>query len=38
MTVDTLPPAERRAIVRDGVAVGVATGAYGISFGAISVT
>ncbi len=38
MTVDTLPPAERRVIVRDGVAVGVATGAYGISFGAISVT
>ena len=27
----------RRAIVRDGLAVGVATGAYGISFGAISV-
>jgi 4-azaleucine resistance transporter AzlC len=26
-----------RAIVRDGIAVGVATGAYGISFGAISV-
>ena len=26
-----------RAIVRDGVAVGVATGAYGISFGAVSV-
>jgi len=38
VTVDTLPPGERRAIVRDGVAVGVATGAYGISFGAISVT
>jgi 4-azaleucine resistance transporter AzlC len=38
VTVDTLPPAERRAIVRDGVAVGVATGAYGISFGAIAVT
>jgi predicted branched-subunit amino acid permease len=28
---------ERSAIVRDGLAVGVATGAYGISFGAISV-
>jgi len=28
---------EVRAIVRDGVLVGVATGAYGISFGAISV-
>jgi 4-azaleucine resistance transporter AzlC len=26
-----------RAIIRDGIAVGVATGAYGISFGAISV-
>lgn len=26
-----------RAIVRDGIAVGVATGAYGISFGAVSV-
>ncbi len=31
------PEARRRAIVRDGVAVGVATGAYGISFGAIAV-
>ena len=31
------PPAERAAIIRDGLAVGVATGAYGISFGAISV-
>jgi 4-azaleucine resistance transporter AzlC len=29
--------ATNRAIVRDGIAVGVATGAYGISFGAISV-
>ncbi len=29
---------ERRAIVRDSIAVGVATGAYGISFGAISVS
>jgi len=38
VTVDALPPAERRAIVRDGVAVGIATGAYGISFGAIAVT
>jgi 4-azaleucine resistance transporter AzlC len=28
----------RRTIVRDAVAVGVATGAYGISFGAIAVT
>lgn len=33
----SLPAAERHAIVRDGIAVGVATGAYGISFGAISV-
>jgi 4-azaleucine resistance transporter AzlC len=33
-----LPAAERSAIIRDGVAVGVATGAYGISFGALSVT
>lgn len=30
-------PSSRAAIVRDGVAVGIATGAYGISFGAISV-
>lgn len=32
-----LSAAERRAIIRDGVAVGIATGAYGISFGAIAV-
>jgi predicted branched-subunit amino acid permease len=30
-------PPTTRSIVRDGVAVGLATGAYGISFGAISV-
>jgi predicted branched-subunit amino acid permease len=30
-------PVERRAIVRDGLAVGVATGLYGVSFGALSV-
>lgn len=30
------PPDERRAVLRDSVAVSVATGAYGISFGAIS--
>lgn len=30
--------AERSAIVRDALAVGVATGAYGISFGAIAVS
>jgi predicted branched-subunit amino acid permease len=29
---------DRRAIVRDGLGVGVATGAYGVSFGAVSVT
>jgi 4-azaleucine resistance transporter AzlC len=28
---------ERRAIVRDGLGVGVATGLYGVSFGAVSV-
>ncbi|RNL65065.1 branched-chain amino acid ABC transporter permease [Nocardioides marmoriginsengisoli] len=33
-----LAPAERRQIVRDGLAVAVATGAYGISFGAIGVS
>ena len=31
-----LSPADRSAIIRDGIAVGVATGAYGISFGAIA--
>ncbi|MCW2761823.1 MAG: branched-chain amino acid transporter permease [Marmoricola sp.] len=30
--------AATRSIVRDGIAVGVATGAYGVSFGAISVS
>lgn len=30
-------PRERAGIIRDGLAVGAATGAYGISFGAISV-
>jgi predicted branched-subunit amino acid permease len=33
-----LDPAERSSIIRDGLAVGLATGAYGISFGALSVT
>nr|MDQ3307307.1 AzlC family ABC transporter permease [Actinomycetota bacterium] len=28
---------ERGAIIRDGIVVGVATGAYGVSFGAVSV-
>ena len=32
-----LPRADRTRIVRDGLAVGVATGAYGVSFGAVSV-
>ncbi|MGE5719545.1 MAG: AzlC family ABC transporter permease [Nocardioidaceae bacterium] len=30
-------PTSHRTIIRDGIAVGIATGAYGISFGAISV-
>ncbi|HET9827145.1 MAG TPA: AzlC family ABC transporter permease [Nocardioidaceae bacterium] len=40
MTGTQLPldPAERSSIIRDGLAVGLATGAYGISFGALSVT
>ena len=33
----SLPAAERSRIVRDGIAVGIATGAYGVSFGAIAV-
>lgn len=33
-----LDASERSSIVREGIAVGVATGAYGISFGALSVT
>lgn len=33
-----LDPGRRRSIIRDGLAVGVATGAYGLSFGAIAVT
>jgi predicted branched-subunit amino acid permease len=32
-----LPGPERAAIVRDALAVGIATGAYGVSFGAIAV-
>jgi len=38
VTVTFLEPGDRARIIRDGVAVGVATGAYGVSFGAISVT
>ena len=37
MAPGSLPASERRTIVRDGIAVGLATGAYGISFGAVSV-
>jgi 4-azaleucine resistance transporter AzlC len=37
VTQPALPPSERSAIVRDGLAVGLATGAYGIGFGAVSV-
>lgn len=41
MSVPTVPgpgwPAERAAIVRDSLGVGLATGAYGASFGAVSV-
>jgi 4-azaleucine resistance transporter AzlC len=33
---DSTAPGEHRAIVRDGLAVGVATGLYGVSFGAVS--
>lgn len=32
-----LSPAERSGIIRDGIAVGIATGTYGISFGAVAV-
>ncbi|GAB3035093.1 branched-chain amino acid ABC transporter permease [Nocardioides flavus (ex Wang et al. 2016)] len=37
MTEADLTPSERSGIVRDSLAVGVATGAYGIGFGAVSV-
>ena len=37
MTETPLPEAERRAIIRDSLGVGIATGAYGVSFGAVSV-
>ncbi|MBD3946947.1 AzlC family ABC transporter permease [Nocardioides ganghwensis] len=37
MTEAALTPSERSAIVRDSLAVGVATGAYGVGFGAVSV-
>ena len=37
MTESALSPDARSGIIRDGIAVGVATGAYGIGFGAVSV-
>ena len=37
MTEPGLPADERSGIVRDGLAVGLATGAYGVSFGAVGV-
>lgn len=37
MTESALTPAVRSGIIRDGIAVGLATGAYGIGFGAVSV-
>lgn len=38
MTQTALDPARRRTIIGDGMAVAVASGLYGVSFGAISVT
>ncbi|PUA80655.1 AzlC family ABC transporter permease [Nocardioides currus] len=38
MAAEPLPAAERSGIIRDGIAVGIATGTYGISFGAVAVT
>ncbi|MEO3935551.1 AzlC family ABC transporter permease [Dermatophilaceae bacterium Soc4.6] len=37
MTDDTVHPAERRAVLRQSLSVGLATSAYGVSFGALSV-
>lgn len=37
MTDAPLPSPERRGIIRDSLGVGIATGAYGVSFGAVSV-
>lgn len=37
MTEEPLAESERRGIVRDSLGVGIATGAYGVSFGAVSV-
>jgi predicted branched-subunit amino acid permease len=36
-TADPADPAARRAVVRQALSVGVATGAYGLSFGALAV-
>lgn len=38
MLKSALSPGERSGIIRDGLAVGVATGAYGIGFGAVAVS
>ncbi|MCW2854716.1 MAG: hypothetical protein JWR52_331 [Marmoricola sp.] len=38
MTTSDLDPVQRRQIISDVLAVAVATGAYGISFGAIAAT
>ena len=38
MTDSDLSASERSGIIRDGLAVGVATGAYGIGFGAVAVS
>ena len=38
MSAGPLPASERSGIIRDGIAVGIATGTYGISFGAVAVT
>lgn len=37
MPTASLDPRERAGIVRDGLGVGIATGAYGLSFGAVAV-
>lgn len=38
MTEAVLPAEERRLVVRESLSVGIATGAYGVSFGALAVT
>lgn len=37
MPTAAIDPARRRTIVRDGVTIGLVTGAYGVSFGAVAV-